>query len=105
MEYDVVENSTIYNPVDNIDIDIRLRYPTKCRCNDGHYVRSKNEVIVDNWLFNNNIAHAYEKKLLGINILCDFQIINKNHKEVYIEIWGLTDDTYLKRKGRNLQKK
>ena len=27
------------------------------RCMDGHYVRSRAEVMIDNWLYTNGIAH------------------------------------------------
>jgi|WetSurMetagenome_2_1015567.scaffolds.fasta_scaffold75066_2 hypothetical protein len=84
------------------EIDVRLRYEAKFRCEDGHYVRSKNEVIVDNWLFNHNISHAYEKKVLDYNMLSDFYIRFKNSKEYYIEVWGLNDPTYLKRKQEKI---
>ena len=99
LEVNIVENKVDnYEPLDNIDIDIRLRYSAKFRCDDGHYVRSKNEVIIDNWLFAHNIAHGYEKKIIGLNMLCDFYIKNKIGEPVYIEIWGLNDEKYLKRK-------
>lgn len=99
LEVSIIENRvTNYEPLDNIDIDIRLRYPAKYRCNDGHYVRSKNEVIIDNWLFEKNIAHAYEKKIEGQNMLCDFFIKSKTGKYIFIEVWGLNDEKYLQRK-------
>jgi hypothetical protein len=105
-----IETNTIKNEIkvnswdvtNEQEIDVRLRYEAKFRCEDGHYVRSKNEVIIDNWLFNHNISHAYEKKVLGLNMLCDFYIKLKNSKEYYIEVWGLNDPTYLKRKREKI---
>ena len=42
------------------DHDYRKKWPATYRCEDGHYVRSKNEQLVDNWLYHHNICHAYE---------------------------------------------
>jgi len=78
--------------------DIRKKYKTlEYRTEDGHYVRSKAELIVDNWLYNKGIVHAYEKKLpTEENLLSDFYIPTKN---IYIEYWGYENEAkYLKRK-------
>jgi len=78
--------------------DIRKKYKTlEYRTEDGHYVRSKAELIVDNWLYNKGIVHAYEKKLpTEENLLSDFYIPTKN---IYIEYWGYeNEEKYLKRK-------
>jgi len=67
------------------------------RTEDGHYVRSKAEMIIDNWLYNKNITHAYEKRLpIEENLLSDFYIpLGK----VYIEYWGYENQPkYLARK-------
>jgi len=78
--------------------DIRKQYDSlEYRTEDGHYVRSKAELIIDNWLYNKGIVHAYEKKLpTEENLLSDFYIPNKN---IYIEYWGYENqEKYLKRK-------
>ena len=87
--------------------DIRKKYDTlEYRTEDGHYVRSKAELIIDNWLYNKAIVHAYEKKLpTEENLLSDFYIPQKN---IYIEYWGYeNEDKYLKRKKikQNIYKK
>ena len=41
----------------------RIDTPANYRCMDGHYVRSRAEVMIDNWLYGNGIADAYERKL------------------------------------------
>lgn len=101
------ENNTIvvksWDVTDNKEIDYRLRFEAKYRCEDGHYVRSRMEVIIDNWLFNHNISHAYEKRVLNLNMLCDFYIKHKNGKEYYIEAWGMEDKVYLSRKEEKIQ--
>ena len=74
------------------------RYKTK----DGHFVRSRAEVIIDNYLFECNIPHAYERSLpIEENMYCDWYIppfgMNSS-KPVYIEFWGMDTEKYLKRK-------
>ncbi|HCC24003.1 MAG TPA: hypothetical protein DEP85_00620 [Holosporales bacterium] len=76
----------------------RFKYPATFRTDDGHLVRSKAELLIDNCLFRHKIAHAYEKKVLGVDeeIFCDFFV--DYEKPVYIEFWGGIDDKYLARK-------
>ena len=44
--------------------------------------------MVDNWLYNRHIAHAYERKLPGIpeDVISDFYL---PQGRVYIEVWGM----------------
>ncbi len=78
--------------------DFRKKYPANYRCMDGHYVRSRAEVMIDNWLYTNGIAHAYERKLpIESDVYSDFYIKAGN---VYIEFWGMeSDEKYIKRKA------
>ncbi len=81
--------------------NFRNKYPTKHRTKDGHQVRSRAEVIIDNALYDYGLAHAYERKLpIEEDVYSDFYIPSKNGgKAVYIEYWGLEeDDNYLERK-------
>ena len=68
--------------------DPRKRWPANIRTDDGHYVRSRGEAMVDNWLYNHHIAHAYERKLPGIpeDVISDFY---PPQGRVYIEVWGM----------------
>jgi len=54
-------------------------------------------MIIDNWLYNKNIVHAYEKRLpIEENLLSDFYI---PRGKVYIEYWGYENKKeYLDRK-------
>lgn len=69
-------------------------YPGKYKCKDGHIVKSIAEKIIDDYLFDNSIAHAYEKALpIDENpehdLHPDFCLQNfKNKGDVYIEHWG-----------------
>ena len=80
--------------------DFRLRWPAEYRCEDGHYVRSKNEAIVDNWLYSHSICHAYEKAVFdqqtGATLCSDFFIPGKG---LYVEVWGMSDERYEARRA------
>jgi len=79
----------------------REKFEAKHRATDGHFVRSKAEMLIDNWLYMAEIVHAYERKLpVEEDVYCDFYIPTG---KVYIEYWGLEDDPrYRERKERKL---
>ena len=91
-------------PTSSVEADFRLRWPAEYRCEDGHYVRSKNEVIVDNWLYSHGVCHAYEKAVFdpetGITLCSDFFAPAKN---LYIEIWGMTSQEYESKRMRKIE--
>lgn len=74
-------------------------YEGRYTCKDGHIVKSKSERDIDNYLFEHNILHAYEKKLsYGANenevLHPDFYLqdyLGKG-KHVYIEHWGYEEN-------------
>ena len=78
--------------------DFRKKFPANYRCMDGHCVRSRAEAMIDNWLYTNNISHAYERKLpIEEDVYSDFFIRTGN---VYIEFWGMeSDEKYARRKA------
>ena len=48
-------------------------------------------MLVDNWLYTQEIVHAYERKLpIDEEAYCDFYI--PSGKKVYIECWGMEND-------------
>jgi hypothetical protein len=88
-------------------IDPRKRYGTPdLRCNDGHYVRSKGEKMLDNFLYEKRIIHSYEDKVYdgSDEFLCDFYLpdIAKHLGGVYIEYFGLNNDEYLVKKEKKI---
>ena len=88
--------------------DFRKKYPAEYRTKDGHYVRSKAELTIDDSLYLWGIAHAYEKKLPNTteNVYSDFHIPSGNGrpKAVYIEYWGMeNDEKYNQRKNKKLE--
>lgn len=83
--------------------EFREKFEAKLRAADGHYVRSRAEVIIDNWLYTSKIAHAYERRLpIEEEQYCDF-FINVG-RGVYVEYWGLeSDPKYQARKEKKKQ--
>jgi len=84
------------------DIGFREKFEAKHRSADGHFVRSKAEMLIDNWLYMAEIVHAYERKLpIEEDVYCDFYIPTG---KVYIEYWGYENDQkYLARKEKKLE--
>ncbi|MGI9306559.1 MAG: hypothetical protein ACR2P5_04565 [Gammaproteobacteria bacterium] len=80
----------------------RKKFPANFRATDGHMVRSKAEVLVDNFLYTSGIVHAYERKLpVEEDVYCDFYLPGG---KVYVEYWGLeNDEKYAARKKRKLE--
>ncbi|GIO10085.1 hypothetical protein J31TS6_61130 [Brevibacillus reuszeri] len=83
------------------DLTFRKKFEAKHRAADGHCVRSKAEMLIDNWLYMSEIVHAYERKLpIEEDVYCDFYLpVGK----VYIEYWGYENDSkYIERKKTKL---
>ena len=63
----------------------------KYKTRDGHYVRSRGEVMIDNFLYSTRVPHAYELEVhLAENKVMtpDFCCLTAKGN-VYIEFWGL----------------
>ncbi len=82
--------------------NFREKFEAKHRTKDGHYVRSRAEVIVDDTLYDYGLVHAYEKKVpIEEELYTDFYLPNG---KVYIEFWGMeSDPKYLERKKRKIE--
>jgi len=86
----------------NATENFRDNYPANFRTQDGHRVRSKAEMIIDNTLYQYGLVHAYERKLpIDENVLSDFYIPSG---KVYIEYWGMENDPkYVDRKKKKIE--
>ena len=75
----------------------KFRTQANLRTTDGHWVRSKAEVMIDNWLYMAELVHAYERRLpIEEEMYCDFYV---PAGKVYIEYWGLENNPeYAERK-------
>ena len=84
--------------VDNLaePIDYRKKFPAQIRTKDGHYVRSRWEALIDDYLYTYSLVHAYERRLpIEENVLSDFYIPAQNGwQAVYIEYWGIEDQKH-----------
>ncbi|WP_159650774.1 glycerol kinase [Vibrio atypicus] len=75
----------------------RQKFEAKHRSLDGHYVRSKGELVIDNWLYMNGIVHAYDRQLpIEQDVLSDFYLPTG---KVYLQYWG-TDAVTISDKER-----
>ncbi|KKL83949.1 hypothetical protein LCGC14_1969600, partial [marine sediment metagenome] len=74
---------------------------TSFRCLDGHVVRSKGELIIDNHLHRLGIEHEYENtiRVRGKPIKYDWYLPKS---KIYIEYWGYHGKNYMKRKEEKL---
>lgn len=76
------------------------------KANDGHYLRSSLEVIVDNILFFNKVPHDVDKVISeekdDKNYRYDFFAYKHGY---YIEVWGMEDasESYRKKKEKKIQ--
>ena len=109
----ITRNRALKDNVDNIkgvdkpktDADkmdsFRHKFEATHRTTDGHFVRAKAEMLIDNWLYMAEIVHAYERKLpIEEEMYCDFYIPTG---KVYIEFWGYDNDAkYQARKQEKL---
>ena len=87
-------------------------YEGKFTCTDGHIVKSKAEIIIDNWLFEHNIPHAYEKKFPIDNdeshdLHPDFCLQNYkgDGEDIYIEYWGYNESNIKYTESKNYKLK
>ncbi len=87
------------NQTEPSELSFREKFQSSAnlRTTDGHWVRSKAEVMIDNWLYMMGLVHAYERRLpIEEEAYCDFYI---PAGKVYIEYWGYENNPeYLERK-------
>nr|WP_201257971.1 hypothetical protein [Syntrophotalea acetylenica] len=83
-------------------VGFRDKFEAKHRSADGHFVRSKAEMLIDNWLYMAEIVHAYERKLpIEEDVYSAFYIPTG---KVYIEYWGYENDQkYIARKAKKIE--
>ena len=74
---------------------------TSFKCLDGHVVRSKGELVIDNHLHRLGIEHEYENtiRVHGHPIKYDWYLPKY---KIYIEYWGYYGKNYMKRKEEKL---
>lgn len=87
-------------------------YEGKFTCTDGHIVKSKSEMIIDNWLFDKGIPHAYEKRLPidadeSHDLHPDFCLpgYGDDPDDIYIEYWGYNESNIKYTESKNYKLK
>ena len=80
----------------------KIERPHSFKCLDGHIVRSKAELIIDNHLYRLNLEHEYEKTISvkGKKIKYDWYLPKFG---VYIEYWGFYGKKYMDRKEEKIK--
>jgi len=63
---------------------LKLKKPLLLRCKDGHYVKSKMEKAVDDFLYSHGIIHEVYPAVPNSRYTADFKV-----GDVFIEVWGL----------------
>lgn len=83
----VAEPSPIQEAAADKTDDFRDKFPPGIRASDGHMVRSRAEAMIDAWLYENRIVHAYERLVrVEQKMYCDFYL---PELDLYIEFWGM----------------
>lgn len=80
------------NTTDKSFSSFKFQFESKHRTLDGHFVRSRSELIIDNWLYMANVVHAYARLLpLEEDQICDFYL---PQGKVYLQYWGDDEGEY-----------
>lgn len=104
-EYSLPKKSTETPTPTNVSKSDNIYPESLLKAKDGHLVRSRAELIIDNLLYDYGLLHAYERELtVAETVLSDFYIPPRDGKKaVYIEFWGIKDNPkYLERKKHKL---
>ena len=72
--------------------DNRMYKRSHARALDGHLCDSISELLVDNWLYKNNILHERDARYPETHHKADWAIMVKK-KKVFIEYFGLANDS------------
>jgi len=82
---EVIGSNTTHHSTDRSYSAFRQKFEAKYRTADGHYVRSKQEMLIDNWLYMTGLVHAYERKLpIEQEVYSDFYLPKG---QIYIEFF------------------
>jgi hypothetical protein len=72
--------------------DNRMYKRANAKAVDGHLCDSISEVLIDNWLYENNIFHEKDVHYPKTNYKADWKIVSTN-KQVFVEYFGLANDS------------
>ncbi len=72
--------------------DNRMYKRTNAKAVDGHLCDSISELLIDNWLYENNISHERDAHYPGTHHKADWAIIIEKQK-IFVEYFGLANDS------------
>lgn len=78
--------------VPNRSCDNKMYKRVISKAKDGHLCDSISEVLIDNWLYKNNIKHEKDAHYPKTNHLADWKIVYED-KEIFVEYFGLANDS------------
>lgn len=78
--------------VPNRSHDDRMYKRVNTKAIDGHLCDSISELLIDNWLYKNNIPHEKNVSYPTTNHRVDWKIFGKD-KEIFVEYFGLANDS------------
>jgi len=78
--------------IPNRSHDNRMYKRVNAKAIDGHLCDSVSELLIDNWLYKNNILHERDAYYPKTHHKADWKIFAKN-KEIFIEYFGLANDS------------
>lgn len=78
------------------------KYPEQLKCLDGHIVKSRGELIIDNYLYRLKIKHIYEGEVIVNDHVMKYDWYLPDF-DVYIEYWGYYGKEYLDRKEEKIR--
>lgn len=87
---------------DEEERNFREKFKAEYRTKSGHFVRSRAEIIIADWLYSEFICFAYEKMVpIKEDMYCDFYLPKE---KIYLEFWGYEEDSkYLNRKNKKIK--
>jgi len=72
--------------------DNRMYKRANAKAIDGHLCDSISELLIDNWLYKNNISHERDAYYPGTHHKADWKIPIENRK-IFVEYFGLANDS------------
>lgn len=72
--------------------DNRMYKRANAKALDGHLCDSISELLIDNWLYKNNISHERDVHYPGTHHKTDWEISIRNQK-LFVEYFGLANDS------------
>lgn len=72
--------------------DNRMYKRANAKAMDGHLCDSISELLIDNWLYKNNVMHERDTQYPKTHHKADWKILDRG-KEIFIEYFGLANDS------------